>query len=142
MAIAISIMALMVSILSAFAFWASARAAVLGHFFSLERSLSELPSALRFHGISERDLEEAGVTAPEFAYLLANSTVGNFYHRLHDPLAKGAFPAGHYRYVLCQTADFRRAWPLIRRMMTPSNFVRRIDATIRAIEASHASPAG
>lgn len=96
---------------------------------AVEAKLGELPKALRFHGISENDLKKANVTAEEFSYLLSSLTVGGLYHRQHKKNEK-TFANGTYRNLMCQSKDFRAAWPLLKTMLSPSPYRDRIDATV------------
>src|SRR5438046_6838568 len=99
-----------------------ARVANLVNIVEVERSLSEVPSALRFHGITEQALEEAGVTAAELAYLAASCSATGLYHNFSPEDPRQPFDSGSYRYRMCETADFRRAWPLLKRMMNRGTF--------------------
>ncbi len=100
----------------------------------LEARLGDLPSALRFHGVSPSDLEEAGITPQEFAYLVNSFTLGSVWHRIIAPGIKTTYGIDHYRYRMCQAESVRKAWPLVKKLMNPSDFVERIDKTIADIE--------
>jgi len=100
----------------------------------VERSLAEVPSALRFHGITEQDLQDHGVTAAELAYLVASFTAGHIYHMTHNPDASGPFPEGGYRYQMCSSEHTRRVWPLLRRFYNFSPYVQRIEDTIKVFQ--------
>src|SRR5688572_3971226 len=56
-----------------------ARLANVTGIVDVERSLADVPSALRFHGVTAADLDAAGVTAAELAYLVANCSVSGLY---------------------------------------------------------------
>jgi hypothetical protein len=113
----------------------SARLANVTNIVNIERSLSDVPSALRFHGISQQSLDEAGITANEFAYLLASCSATSLYHNFSREDPNQPFAVDSYRYRMCATADFRKAWPLLKRMMNTGTFVSRMDRTIALIQA-------
>lgn len=103
----------------------------LSEIVEVEARLGELPEALRFHGMSKEELDQAGLTPKEFAYLLNNLTLGGIRDRIHHPNLRTPFGAGSYRYRMCKSKETRKAWPLVRRLMNPSAFVDRVDLTIR-----------
>lgn len=113
----------------------SARLANVTNIVNIERSLSEVPSALRFHGISQQALDDAGITAQEFAYLLASCSATSVYHNFSGENPDQPFAPGSYRHAMCASPDFRKAWPLLKRMMNPGTFVARMDRTIAALAA-------
>jgi hypothetical protein len=117
----------------------SARLANITNIVNIERSLSDVPSALRFHGISQQCLDDAGVTADEFAYLLASCSATSLYHNFSRENPDQPFAADSYRHAMCASADFRKVWPLLKRMMNPGTFVARMDRTIALIESHRAS---
>lgn len=99
----------------------------------VERSLGQVPSAFRFHGITETNLSEAGVTAEELAYLVASFTSGHIYHMTHNPDAVTPFPENSYRYQMLSAPATQQAWPLIKRMLSGTNYTQRLDATLASI---------
>jgi len=113
----------------------AARLANVTSIIDTERSLAGVPTALRFHGITQAALDEAGVTAAEFAYLLANCSSTSLYHNWSSEDPNLPFAENSYRHAMCASADFRRAWPLIKRMMNKGTFTSRMDATIATIQA-------
>lgn len=102
----------------------------LAHLIGLERSIAEIPTVFRFHGISEAQIKEAGLTPQELAYLVASTTAGGVYHMTHARNVIEPFQEGSYRHAMCASLDFRRAWPLIKIMMNESGYIQRIDSTI------------
>lgn len=117
----------------------------LAEIVAVEAQLGQLPEALRFHGLSKEDLGEAGVTAQEFAYLLNSFTLGSTWHRILHPNRRTPFGIDHYRSRMCESEATRKAWPLVKKMMNPSDFVESIDSTIRRIEGKevpHGEAAG
>lgn len=106
----------------------------LAEIVAVEAQLGQLPEALRFHGLSKEDLDEVGVTPQEFAYLLNSFTLGGTWHRILHPNRRTPFGVDHYRSRMCESSATRKAWPLVKKMMNPSEFVESIDSTIRKIE--------
>lgn len=117
----------------------AARLANVTNIVSIERSLADVPTATRFHGISQQDLDEAGITAAEFAYLVASCSATSLYHNSSEENPGAPFAPGNCRRSMCESADFRRAWPLLKRMMNAGTFVSRMDATIAAIEGQRSA---
>lgn len=108
----------------------------------LERSLAEVPTALRFHGITLEQLEEVGITPEEFAYLAANFSAGHIFHTGVDPNDKGFLVRDGYRYTMLKSPATRKAWPVLKRMIAPGKYRDKIEATIKAIEAEEAQVQG
>jgi hypothetical protein len=115
---------------------ASTRLAHLPSILAVEGSLANLPEALRFHGIDPKDLEEAGITPQEFAYLLTSFTCGGVWHQIAPPSVKTDYEIDEYRSRMCESEPTRKAWPLVRRLMNTSTFVTLVDSAIRRIEAT------
>jgi len=106
---------------------------------NLERSLADIPTALKFHGIEQNDLEDAGVTPEEFAYLVASLSVGEVYHRFYNVRGTTAFKPSSYRYTMCAAPATQRAWPLLRRMLSPSAYRDKLENTIKLVESQNQS---
>ena len=104
------------------------------HFVTLEQLLASVPSALKFHGIDPSELEKAGVTPQEFAYLMANFTAGGVNVRALNESDTSPFIEGDYYRVMLESSHTRSAWPLIQKLMTASPYKQRIQATINLIE--------
>lgn len=102
----------------------------------IELALKDVPSAIRFRGFSEAELRAAGLTAPEFAYLLANVLAGWVLYEVAEPDSREPFSAGSYRYKLFQSEHTQRAWPLIKQVLDVCPYTDRIDNTIAAIQKS------
>ncbi|GAC1622331.1 MAG: hypothetical protein NVS9B10_06210 [Nevskia sp.] len=115
------------------------RLANVANIVDVERMLASVPSALRFHGVTPADLEAAGVTAAELAYLLSSCSATSLYHNNSREDPQRPFAPGSYRHGMCATEDFRRAWPLLKRLMNPGVFVSRIEATLAMIESRPAA---
>lgn len=103
----------------------------LSEIVEVEARLGELPEALRFHGMSKEELDRAGLTPQEFAYLLNSFTLGATWDRILHPNLRTPFGVDSYRYRMCKSKETRKAWPLVKKLMNPSVFVDRIDLTIR-----------
>jgi hypothetical protein len=128
-------------VFSAVALWQTRRSVrastLIGHLSEIvqvESRLGELPSALRFHGLTKENLNKAGIDGPEFAYLLNSFTLASVRQDILRPKIRSVFPRESYRYQMCLSKDTRKAWPLIKKLMNPSPFVDRIDRTIKSIE--------
>jgi hypothetical protein len=89
---------------------------------------------LELHGVSVEDLEEAGITEKEFAYLLANFTAGGLYYRAASA-GKEPFQPDTYRYNLLKSSYTRKAWPFLRKFIQKSPYSEKIEKTIDLIES-------
>ena len=118
----------------------SAWLAQLSAIIEVEGRLGDLPEALRFHGIGRDELDQAGLTPQEFAYLLNSFTLGDIQDRVLHPNLRIPFgvKTETYRYRMCKSKETRKAWPMIKKLMNPSAFVDRIDLTIRSQEEEEA----
>ena len=101
----------------------------------MEANLGNIPSALRFHGVTESELEVAGITPKEFGYLMPIFTVGGIDRRALDDDDITPFQPGDYYRTLLESPDTRRVWPILERLMGPSPYKKRIQATIQEIES-------
>lgn len=106
----------------------------LSHMIAQERFLADIPSAFRFHGITDDQIKNAGITAEELSYLVSSITAGGVYHRTHSPNCAKSFDKGSYRYNMIKSEEFRKAWPLVKQMMNKTSFTTKIDNTINLIE--------
>lgn len=104
-------------------------------FIDLEREIYKVPSVLKFHGIHEEELREHNVTIEEFCYLLASFTLTCLEPRaFQTPEQKVLITEYRRRMLECEST--RRAWPLIKRMMSSSPCTSKIDKVIAEIEAA------
>ena len=55
------------------------------------------------------------------------------------PNSKTPYPKDGYRYTLLKSKDTRKAWPLLKRMMVPSNYIDKIEATLHQIQKEEQS---
>jgi hypothetical protein len=98
------------------------------------KQLASVPSALRFHSITEEQLKECGVSKEELIYLVILFESADYYYQ-HLAKGKGSFKEGSLRYALLQNPATRRAWPLIKPFFIASTrYVERVDQTIRYLD--------
>lgn len=109
----------------------------LASIVQVERSIGEIETnAFRFHGIEESEIEAAGVSKKELAYLVASFTAGRIYDACvfqEDSMAE-PLPNYHYRYKMLAQPDIINAWPLIARMMTGDKYIKKLELTIGEIQ--------
>ncbi|HEU0299640.1 MAG TPA: hypothetical protein VFR37_09305 [Longimicrobium sp.] len=136
--IAVAVLALIVSV-AAFA-WTLHSQSVQAKHATLQANMALLvemwgtlarkPSLLRFHGIDEAELREAGVDAEELAYLVASFEAASVYYRYFENSAE-PFPEGSLRQRMCASEATQRAWPLLRRFFAgDANYLAKIQATM------------
>jgi hypothetical protein len=100
----------------------------------LYNRIDEIPSVLRFHGVSNEDLDAAGVTAKEFAYLVASFEAASVYYRFHEKSPK-PFKESSLRYKLLATPATRKAWPLLSRFFeADTSYRRKIETTLQLFD--------
>lgn len=111
----------------------------LSRMAELERTLGDFnsPDPFRFHGITDDDLQKVGLTAKEFGYLVSNFTISGIYYRITQPDNDEAFKKNSYRYNILYNllVSNRDTWKLIRKMLMPSNYLKKLDKTVLMIEA-------
>jgi len=109
----------------------------LSSIVQVERSIGGIKTnAFRFHGITEDEIKDAGLTKEELAYLVASFTAGRIYDACVIPETSMAAPLEtcHYRYKMLAQAETRKAWTLIARMMTGDSYIKKLELTIGEIE--------
>jgi hypothetical protein len=105
----------------------------------LYNRIEETPSILRFHGVSNEELEAAGVTAREFAYLVASFEAASAYYGFHEKSPK-PFKESTMRYQLLATPATRKAWPLLSRFFDEdTSYRRKIETTLRLFDRDTSS---
>ena len=109
-------------------------ATTLQAFAELERSIANVPSALRFHGITPEKLKEIDITPEEFAYLVSSFSTGYIYYSGVTPKDVKPSDKRGYRYNLLKSESTRKAWPLIKLMIGSGTYIEKMEATIRLIE--------
>lgn len=102
----------------------------------VESTLGNIPGALRFHGIDPHDLEDIGISPKEFAYLVSNFTLGGVYYRSTSKTRYRIAP-GTYRYQMCQSDMTRRAWPTLRRMLSPGSYRDALDQAFALLDQTY-----
>jgi len=96
-----------------------------------EAKLAEVPTALRFHGITESQIEATGLTVKEFIYLVGSFSAGQTFYEFEQLNPEVPFPQDNYRGVMCSHEDVARAWPLIRVFMDDTPFRKKLETSIR-----------
>jgi hypothetical protein len=113
-------------------YWSSSEAL----YVQLEQALNKSPNILRFHGIDE-DIEKTyGITIDELSYLLPIFTAGGINDRTvgNNVKVNNPFELDGYYGQLLSSKHTVKAWPLIRKLMSPSNYRSRLEATIELIK--------
>jgi hypothetical protein len=110
----------------------AAELASLSHVVNIEQTLGQVPTALKFHGITLKEIKKADIEPKELSYLLSSFTAGAIYHGTKAQKKIKTFEVGSYRYEMCKSEATRKAWPIIKRLMNPSNYRDKIDATINS----------
>ncbi|MCK5335969.1 MAG: hypothetical protein KAQ67_07395 [Gammaproteobacteria bacterium] len=97
-------------------------------FASLEQMIKDVPTVLKFHGITDKELEIAGVTAKELSYFLSNMTTGGIYYRTTAKTGLIQFfgENGYYGEMFKHEAT-RNAWAICRRCLAPSDYRMNLD---------------
>lgn len=110
----------------------------LSSIVQVERSIGsiEKTNAFRFHGITDEEINDAGVTKEELAYLVASFTAGRIYDACVFPEVSMTEPLKntHYRYKMLAQPETRKAWHLIARMMTADSYIKKLELTKDEIE--------
>ncbi|HEV7517929.1 MAG TPA: hypothetical protein VGR07_16645 [Thermoanaerobaculia bacterium] len=96
-------------------------------------SIAKKPSVLRFHGVTEKEMKEAGIDAEELAYLIASFDTASHYYEYIDKRG-GQFPRTSIRYTMCASESTRKAWPVLKRFFaSDSLYFEKIEETIAAL---------
>lgn len=100
----------------------------LAGFATLEQMIKEVPTVLKFHGITDKELELANVTGREMSYFLSNMTTGGIYYRTtaRKGLIKFFGEEGYYGEMFKHEVT-RNAWAICRRCLAPSNYRKQLD---------------
>lgn len=96
----------------------------------IELKIAENPGYLKFHGIKEKDIVDAGFTLKEFAYLVASFTAGELWYRVYEKDRKTA-PKNSLRDRMLENEETRRAWEFVKVMINDSKYVDMIDNSIK-----------
>jgi len=100
---------------------------------NVEAQLGDVPSALKFHGVDPKELENIGVSSKEFAYLLTSFTVGGIYYKAYFPNDNEPFSSGSYRYEMCKSIHTRQTWPILKNFIDGKCYRAKIEKTINLI---------
>ena len=95
----------------------------------IKMKLADMPEAFRFHGISEKDMEEHDVTEKELAYLIANFMAGQVYYETINNNPEEPFGENEYRTQICKTIAFRKAWPLVKKIIDDTSYRDKVERT-------------
>lgn len=104
-----------------------------------ESRIGENPELLRFHGINieEDELKAHGLSATDLAYLLNNFSAGGVFYRCLPSKEKNVvLSEGSYRYEMMKSEHTQRAWPLLRRLLTNSDYRKRLDELHQELSSS------
>ena len=96
----------------------------------IKMNLAEMPEAFRFHGISEEDMKTHNITEKELAYLVANFMAGQVYYETIDNNPDEPFGENDYRTQICKTEAFRKAWPLVKKILDDTSYRQKVEKTV------------
>ena len=96
---------------------------------NVEKSLAEIPSALRFHGINIEEVKKH-ISIEEFVYLLNSFTSGRLFYLSEDLTKKNNFNKGSYRWYIIKHPDFIKIWPYLKNMIYDKDYKRIIENTL------------
>ncbi len=102
----------------------------------IKLKLAEMPEAFRFHGISESEIKEHGLTEKELAYLVANFMAGQVYYETINNDPDEPFGENDYRAQICKTEAFRKAWPLVKRILDDTAYRKKVENTVEKYSRS------
>ncbi len=102
----------------------------------IKMKLAEMPEAFRFHGISEEDMEAHDITEKELAYLVANFMAGQVYYETIDNNPEEPFGENDYRAQICKTKAFRKAWPLVKKILDDTSYRQKVEKTVERYQNS------
>jgi len=102
----------------------------------IKMKLAEMPEAFRFHGISKKDMEAHEITEKELAYLVANFMAGQVYYETIDNNPGEPFGENDYRTQICKTVAFRKAWPLVKKILDDTSYRKKVEKTVVRYESS------
>ena len=100
----------------------------------IEKSLKDIPDALRFHGIEVNELKKNNLDVNEFIYLLNSFTSGTMFYIEGELANEEPFKENSYRYTMLSHPDVQNAWPFLSKMIEDSTYKRKIENTIKKIK--------
>tara|TARA_R110000868_G_scaffold306734_1_gene567968 strand:+ start:1732 stop:2172 length:441 start_codon:yes stop_codon:yes gene_type:complete len=89
------------------------------------------PEIFQVHGISKEEIEETGYSEIQFAYLVNSFTAASLYYRRNSSGGLKSFNKGGYRYNIVSQPNFKKAWPVLKRMMENSEFRTKLDLLLK-----------
>lgn len=98
----------------------------------IQLAIGNNPDLLRFHGITDEELSNAGVSPEELAYLVASFTAGEIWYRINEKEIE-VFRENSFRRRMLKSEQTRRAWGTVKKMMNDSEYVNVCDRTIADI---------
>lgn len=98
---------------------------------AIEAKLSEIPSALRFHGVTETKIEATGLSVKEFIYLVGSFSSGQTFYEFENQDPGTPFPQDNYRGIMCSHQDVAMAWPLLRNFLDDTSYRKRLETSIQ-----------
>jgi len=101
----------------------------------IEKRIGDEPNLLKFHGFEDpiSELNKHGLTPQEFSYLVTSFTAGGVYYRTSSH-PEELLKENSYRRNMCKSEPMRRAWPLVRRLLTDSNYSRALDEIFEQLD--------
>lgn len=105
-------------------------AANLSAVSEIKLKLIDIPSALKFHGITQKMLDSHEVTPQELAYLASNFIAGQIYFEMSSRNTLTPFEEGDYRENICKSEHTQKAWPLLEKLIDDTPYRDKIKLTI------------
>ncbi|MBP6602834.1 MAG: hypothetical protein KA250_13570 [Verrucomicrobiales bacterium] len=117
----------------------SALATNLASLAELQLMIASYPELLRFHSVTPEELQEHGLSATDFAYLLANLHTGSIYYSTVDviPSESPFTESDPYRYYMMKSPEMRKAWPLLQRFLNESSYKTRLRLTALGFDVTN-----
>ena len=106
----------------------------------VESKLVELPSALRFHGVSERQIQETGLSVSEFIYIVSSFSAGQTFYEFESLNTTIPFPQNDYRGIMCSNPDIAKAWPLLCTFLDDTPFRSKLETSIKRYAPATKAP--
>ena len=98
----------------------------------IKLKLAEIPTAVRFHDISEEDFNKHNIKPEELAYLASNFLAGQIYYERQPINHHKPFPIDDYRAILCSSESMRHAWPLLKKLMDNTPYRDKVELTVKS----------
>lgn len=103
------------------------------HIIEIESRIGIYPELLRFHGIDnpKEFLDQHGITANEFAYLVNSFTAGSLYYNMANNEKKDSIlKPNSYRWIMCKSPSVKKAWPAIKILLASSEYRDKLEKII------------